>query len=114
MTNTQEWVNGIVDRSMQKICKDYEANLKTYIEYEFSIINAELTMRTKLHGQDFKTMPHQLVEHIKTSISGSNGNYSLNVTVGQEGTKGVEESVVEMFKDYVIKNAQKRTNMSMY
>ena len=113
MIDAHKWIDGIVDRSMQKLCKEYESKLKTYIEYEFSVINTELTMRTKLHGQDFKTMPHQLVEHVKTSIVGSDGSYDLNITVGQEGTKGVDESIIKMFKDYVIKNAQERTSMSM-
>ena len=114
MTDVNEWLDHIVDKRMQRICKAYESNFRTYVEYEFNLINTELTMRTKLHGQDFKTMPRQLIEHMQTYLSGSNGEYSLFVSVGQEGTKGVDDSLIKMFKEYVIQNAKKRASMNLH
>lgn len=98
----------VVDVKMRELCEETRRKLVSYIEYEFTIANMELASRQKSHGDDFKTLPHEMVEQIRTQVVRAGNIYTVSISIGQESLKGVSERGINFFKEFVLENAKQR------
>jgi len=101
-------VMSAIDTKVINICEIVKNKFVSYIKYEFTITNMELAAKTKKHGYNFKTLPDSLIEQIQTDVSRTTEGYAVNIRIGPESFKDADESIVDFFKEYVIKNAQER------
>lgn len=98
----------IADEKLKALCEESRKRLLSYIEYEYTIANMELASRAKDHGDDFKTLPHEMIEQIRTSVTSVDGNYKVSLSIGQESLKNVDDDLISFFKTYVLGNASQR------
>lgn len=113
MNTLNNAVQNLVQNRVNEMCQEYGRQLKSYIEYEYTIMNMELASSYKKHGYDFKVIPHQLIEHINVNVSQVGKQYSVTVSIGPEGQKGCSDQLLEFFNIYVMANAQARMQIAL-
>lgn len=93
-----------------EIAEEYGRQFVSYIKYEFTVAQMELASSWEKHGYDFKFMPEQFIQNIRTETSQTDTGVSLKVTIPSENFLGESDSKVNFFQTYVVNNAAQKMN----
>ena len=107
-TSINNSLNQMVTNKVIEVAEDYGNRLVSYIKYEYVIAQMELASSWKDHGYNFKFLPEQFIQNIRTNVTESDSGVNMKLIIPSENFKGEDQDKIDFFSKYVVDNAVSR------